>query len=58
VICRSRAPQDALTRYTGRIGALIPDEGARRHGRGCYVCAAARCLEKLARANAGKKKEC
>ena len=56
-ICRSRAPQDALTRHTGRPGALIPDEGARRPGRGWYVCSEARCLEQLARASAGKKKQ-
>ena len=49
VICRSRAPQGELTRHTGRIGELCPDEGKRRPGRGWYVCMEKRCLEKLAR---------
>ena len=56
VICRLRAPQSELTRHTGRIGELCPDADTRRPGRGWYVCAQTRCLEKLARRGAGKKK--
>lgn len=46
-VCRTKAPQSALHRWTLQQGVLQPDQGGKAAGRGYYSCGNPRCIEIL-----------